>query len=188
MTSVIAIGWIIALLYYFINVLVLRQICYQSVGNLRNVIIITFSIIGILLVIFWGTNLYVNLGVKNNIGDSSNEDSFVDYDDYNVKIRTITITPEDYDSDHSWDNAKFTAEYILSKWKNGEATEQSMIEIMDEYGFEQGGGKLISINRREYVEEIDEWCFDRNRKAGDVAIIENIYGYTIIYFSGISKN
>ena len=35
-----------------------------------------------------------------------------------------------------------------------------------------------------YVEEVDDWCFDRNRKSGDVAIIENVYGYTIVYFVG----
>lgn len=93
----------------------------------------------------------------------------------NVAIRTISLSD------------KFTAEYILTIWKNGKATEQTMIEIMDEYGAEQGGGKLYIIDRGEFVEEIDEWCFSSSRKVGDYAIIENVYGYTICYVSGFNK-
>ena len=36
----------------------------------------------------------------------------------------------------------------------------------------------------DWIEEVDNWCFDRNRAVGDVAIIENVYGYTIVYFAG----
>ena len=38
-----------------------------------------------------------------------------------------------------------------------------------------------------FVEEIDEWCFDRNRKIGDVAIIKNYYGYSVCYFSTVKE-
>jgi hypothetical protein len=92
-----------------------------------------------------------------------------------VAVRTISIADE------------FTAEYILETWKSGEATEDSMIEIMDEYGMEQGGGQLYIIEPGQFVDEIDEWCFDNNRRAGDVAIIENVYGFSICYFSGKAK-
>lgn len=93
----------------------------------------------------------------------------------NVAVRTISLSD------------KFTAEYVLAKWKNGEATEQAMIEIMNEHGAKQGGGKLYIIERGEFVEEIDEWCFSSNRKVGDYEIIENVYGYTICYISGFNK-
>ena len=93
----------------------------------------------------------------------------------NVAVRTISLSD------------KFTAEYVLATWKNGKATEQTMIEIMNEYGAEQGGGKLYVIERGEFIEEIDEWCFSSNRKVGDYAIIENAYGYTICYISGFNK-
>ena len=93
----------------------------------------------------------------------------------NVAVRTISLSD------------KFTAEYVLATWKNGKATEQTMIEIMNEYGAEQGGGKLYVIERGEFIEEIDEWCFSSNRKVGDYAIMENAYGYTICYISGFNK-
>ena len=82
----------------------------------------------------------------------------------------------------------FTAEYILTKWKGGEATEASMIEIMDQYGADQGGGQLYIIDRGTFVEEIEQWCFDADRKPGDYAIIENIYGYSICYISYLNMS
>lgn len=81
----------------------------------------------------------------------------------------------------------FTAEYVLSLWELGEATEASMIEIMDEYGADQGGGQLYIIDPGVFVEEIDVWCFDPSRQPGDYAIIENPYGYTICYISMLNK-
>lgn len=81
----------------------------------------------------------------------------------------------------------FTAEYVLSLWELGEATETSMIEIMDEYGADQGGGQLYIIDPGIFVEEIDAWCFDPSRQPGDYAIIENPYGYTICYISMLNK-
>ncbi len=95
---------------------------------------------------------------------------------HNVAVRTISLGDE------------FTAEFVLATWKNGEATEQSMIKIMNEYGSEQGGGKLYVIERGDFVEEIDDWCFSSKRKVGDYAIIENAYGYTICYISGFNKD
>lgn len=81
----------------------------------------------------------------------------------------------------------FTAEFVLSLWEIGEATETTMIEIMDEYGADQGGGQLYIIDPGTFVEEIDDWCFDPNRQPGDYAIIENPYGYTICYISMLNS-
>ena len=92
-----------------------------------------------------------------------------------VGIRTIALSD------------KYTAEYVLASWENGVATESTMIEIMNEYGASQGGGRLYEISRGEFVQEIDEWCFAQNRKVGDYAIIENAYGYSICYISSISR-
>ena len=99
--------------------------------------------------------------------------SYIEYDSYYVGVRTITFS----------DN--FTAEYVLGLWKRGEATEDSMKEIMDEYGEEQGGGQLYVIEKGYFVDEVDEWCFDRSRQVGDVEIIENDYGFSLCYFSSV---
>ena len=60
-----------------------------------------------------------------------------------------------------------------------------MKEIMDEYGEEQGGGQLYVIEKGYFVDEVDEWCFDRSRQVGDVEIIENDYGFSLCYFSSV---
>lgn len=88
-----------------------------------------------------------------------------------LAVRTITL------------GDSFTAEFVLSLWELGEATEATMIEIMDEYGSEQGGGQLYIIDPGVFVEEIDAWCFSPDRQLGDYAIIENPYGYSICYIS-----
>lgn len=80
-----------------------------------------------------------------------------------------------------------TAEFVLSLWELGEATEASMIEIMDEYGAYQGGGQLYIIDPGTFVEEIDAWCFASERQPGDYAIIENPYGFSICYISMLNK-
>ena len=106
------------------------------------------------------------------VGNNDKQHSQVEQITHNVGIRTITFSD------------KFTAEYVLASWENGEKTEQSMIDIMDKYGAEQGGGQLYIITPGEFVEDIDEWCFSKKRKQGDFAIIENVYGFSLCYFSG----
>ena len=110
---------------------------------------------------------------KNGYGDNNGYGDYIPYDSYNVGIRTITI------------DSKFMAEYIYEQWKNGEATEASMVTIMKKYGADQGGGQMIFVAPGDLVEEVDSWCFDRTRKVGDTAIIENVYGYTICYFASV---
>jgi hypothetical protein len=94
---------------------------------------------------------------------------------YNVAVRTISL-PD-----------RAIAESFVATWKSGTATENKLIALMDEYGASQGGGKLYVIQRGEFVEEIDSWCFSVNRKVGDCAIIENAYGYSICYISGFNE-
>ena len=91
-----------------------------------------------------------------------------------LAVRTITLD-------------SFTAEIILSLWELGEATETTMIAIMDEYGADQGGGQLYIIDPGTFVSEIDAWCFDPARQPGDYAIIENPYGYSICYISMLNN-
>ena len=97
---------------------------------------------------------------------------------YNVCLRTITFSDES------------TAEYVYSIWKNGESTEQTLVALLNEYGAKQGnqgaGSREYVVRPGEYVKEIDEWCFSSDRKVGDCAIIENVYGYSICYISDIN--
>ena len=132
--------------------------------NKKKIIIISIdSIIAFVLIVVF---IALLAGNRNGAHDEINT----------VGIRTISFSD------------KFTAEYVLESWKNGKATESSMIEIMDEYGSEQGGGQLYIITRGEFVEEIEEWCFSSDRKIGDYAIIENAYGYSLCYISSFNES
>lgn len=90
-----------------------------------------------------------------------------------VGVRTISL------------DSKFMAEYVLAVWQRGETTEETLIDVMDEYGASQGGGQLYVIQRGDFIEEIDDWCFSANRRVGDIAIIEDDYGFSICYISSI---
>lgn len=143
----------------------------ETVKKSKKKIIIIAVCIALVLVLTVGI---IALCMNNNGGDGKSNDRPATVQ--NVAVRTISLSD------------KFTAEYVIATWENGKATEQTMIEIMNEYGATQGGGKLYIIERGEFIEEIDEWCFSSNRKVGDYAIIENAYGYTICYISGFNKD
>ncbi len=81
----------------------------------------------------------------------------------------------------------YTANYIYELWMAGEVTEDSLVELMNEYCSDQGGGMLHIIGKDELISEVDTWCFANERKPGDCAIIENDYGYTICYISNITE-
>ena len=92
-----------------------------------------------------------------------------------IGVRTISVSDE------------FMAEYIFIKMQNTVAGEAGIIELMDYYAPEQGGGQLHTIGPEfgVWVEEVETWCFDTTRKVGDLAMIETAYGYTICYISSI---
>ena len=177
-TPAMSIGWIIALLYYFINVLMLRRICHFSkakdVKTPRIKIVVTLTVA---LIIFVLSTIGANsvLADTHNKGNNATSESSNSSDDVKyMGVRTITLSDESM------------AQSIYNEWQNGGATESLLITIMNEYGSTQGGGTLHTIEQGEYIDEIDRWCFDAEREVGDSAIIKNDYGYTIIYISSIN--
>ncbi len=128
----------------------------------RNWFIIILIILLVLLIAF---------AVVGLLTDNSND--IIEYESYYVGVRTISVDDET------------TAQIIVSIWEENGATEDEMIALMDKYGASQGGGQLYIIEPGYLIEEVNDWCFDRNRKVGDVAIIKNAYGYTICYFSTV---
>lgn len=119
--------------------------------------------------------------MKDMLADGTVDELISKYsDELNINIGHVRIGLRTIALDD-----RVTAENILNEWKNGEATEGSLIQIMDMYGATQGGGQLYLIELGDFVEEINNWCFDKNREVGDTAIIENRYGYSICYISSI---
>lgn len=92
-----------------------------------------------------------------------------------VGVRTISIADE------------FLAKYILATMQQNNDGEDGIIAIMDTYAPEQGGGQLCWIEPGMWVAEVDDWCFDSDRKVGDFALIESAYGYTICYISSFGE-
>lgn len=115
----------------------------------------------------------------------SNPSVFIDVDgttyDLNeyeqcVVMRTISL------SDKIW------ADLIYAQMEHMNFQEKAIITIMNEHGADQGGGKAYIVVPGVFVEEIDDWVFDSERKEGDITIIENHYGYSICYISKIYKS
>lgn len=100
-----------------------------------------------------------------------------------VIVRTITIEDE-YWADLIFTSMKKEGFYEENGF-NKVFQEKDVIRIMDENGAEQGGGIGRIVTPGMYVDEVDEWCFDSRRKVGDMAMIENEYGYTLCYISFI---
>ena len=121
--------------------------------------------------IVWGIIIIIPVLIAILVANNSNKEI------HNISLRTITFSEES------------TAEYVYSTWQNGNATEQSLVELMNKYGAkqgDQGAGRLYFAEPGDYVEEIDEWCFSPKRKVGDCTIIKNDYGYTICYISELN--
>lgn len=131
-----------------------------------------------------GTVRKITSKYKSYLTDSEKSDYYTDivgkvYDlegyDKCAIVRTITLDGE------------FTAEFVYARMEGYDFDEEKIIEIMDEFGSEQGGGEGHLIEPGDYIEEVDEWCFANDRAEGDIAIVENDYGYSICYISAIFK-
>lgn len=82
--------------------------------------------------------------------------------------------------------AKQNAEDALKTWQEGDKTEESFAtlasKLTEDTGSTSTGGLYKNIFPGQMTSEFENWCFDANRKAGDVEIIESDYGYHVMYF------
>ena len=92
-------------------------------------------------------------------------------------------------SEKEWKNAKKKADKILKEYKDGEKTSDSFAALAKEYSKDSNasdGGIYENVTPNQMVPTFNAWCFDSNRKEGDVAIVQTEYGYHIMYFEGKS--
>ena len=84
--------------------------------------------------------------------------------------------------------AKAEADGYLKTWQDGEATEDSFIELVKEYSDDSSastGGLFEDIYPgSSYVPNFLNWSIDASRKAGDAEVIETEYGYHVMYYVG----
>ena len=85
------------------------------------------------------------------------------------------------------ETAKKEAERLLQVWKDGNATEQTFIDLVKEHSDDSSkdeGGLFEDIHRESsYVTNFKNWAIDPERKAGDTGVIETEYGYHVMYYS-----
>ncbi len=80
------------------------------------------------------------------------------------------------------------AQSILTQWQNGPATEESFIELCDQYNENAVEGALYEgLDTSSMSEEINAWLGDPARKAGDTAAFteENGSNY-VFYYVGVN--
>ncbi len=88
--------------------------------------------------------------------------------------------------------ARAEAERILALWLEN-ATEDNFAELANTYSEDNGGevtngGIYTDItSSSSFVTQFKNWCIDENRKVGDYEIVETIYGYHIMFFSGTTE-
>ena len=83
--------------------------------------------------------------------------------------------------------AKKVAQSLLDQWKAGEMTEDSFAALANKEsddGDGTTGGLYEKVFPGQMVKNFNDWCFDAERKAGDVELVETEYGWHIIYFVG----
>ncbi len=90
-------------------------------------------------------------------------------------------------SDAEKKTAKDEAEKLLAEWKEGNANEESFIELVKKHsddGSKDTGGLYEDISPvSNFVDSFKNWSLDESRKPGDVEIIESEYGYHIMFYS-----
>ena len=84
--------------------------------------------------------------------------------------------------------AKTEAERLLQVWKDGNATEETFIELVKEHsddGSASEGGLFEDIHpESQYVPSFLSWSLDTARKTGDTGVIVSDYGYHVMYYVG----
>ena len=90
-------------------------------------------------------------------------------------------------SDEEIAAAKATAEGYLKTWQDGEATEESFIELVQNHSMDSSateGGLFEDIHPASpYVPNFLNWAIDPSRQVGDAEVIETEYGFHVMYFS-----
>ncbi len=107
-----------------------------------------------------------------------------------VDLRHILLLPEDTSSEQSWTNRYRDAERKLNSWKasfrrcEGSFAEIAYAESKEEATYKEGGF-YYQVHQGQLTSELDAWCFDTERQAGDTTIIRDGSGIHMLYISRV---
>ena len=130
-----------------------------------------------------------------------------------VDIRHILLIPDDADiasdgsitaSENDWANCEVRARDLVEKWQKrvrntkyaqfaeGRVPEARFSEFAKEYSQDAGsrinGGLYVQLSQGQLAPELDAWCFDSSREAGDYEIIRSSAGYHIVFLRSINEH
>lgn len=86
--------------------------------------------------------------------------------------------------------AKEEAEKLYNEWLKGDKSEDSFSKLAKEKTDDSNGdqgGLYEDIVPGQMVTTFNDWCFDKDRKAGDHGIVVTEYGYHIMFYSSDSE-
>ena len=107
-----------------------------------------------------------------------------------VDIRHILLQPEDTSSEQSWIDCERRAERLLNSWKSsfrrseGSFAELAYAESKEAATYKEGGF-YYQLHQGQLISELDAWCFDPSRTAGDTAVIRTGSGIHMLYLSRV---
>lgn len=81
--------------------------------------------------------------------------------------------------------AKEKATKFMLEWEKGDKTSESFAELANKNSADSDGtdgGLYERVYPGQMVESFNDWCFDANRKPGDIDVVETEYGAHVIYF------
>ncbi len=123
-----------------------------------------------------------------------------------VTVRQLMLVPKGFEgnpvtvaedgtvtcSEDLWQLCLEDAEYIMKEWnKRYVKTENYFADmtrkLSEDPGSSLDGGQLLNVRPGQLVKELDDWCFDPARKAGEIATIRSPLGIHIVYFSGTTE-
>lgn len=107
-------------------------------------------------------------------------------------------------SDEDWARCEVQARDLLGKWQKrvkgtkyaefaeGRVPEARFAEFAKDHSQDEGsrinGGRYVNVAPGVLLPELDAWCFDEARQAGDYEIIRTVAGYHIVFLSAINEN
>ena len=145
----------------------------------------------------WLYNASTKVGDKKLVSDTENGKYYIillvegKHQADTVTARHILFMTKDQSSGEALSadkikEAKQNAENALKTWQEGDKTEESFAalasELTEDTGSTSTGGLYKNIYPGQMMGEFEDWCFNADRKTGDVEIIETDAGYHVMYF------
>ena len=80
---------------------------------------------------------------------------------------------------------------LMEEFNKGDKTAESFAALAtkhtDDTGSKENGGLYENIYPGQMVENFEDWCYDAERKVGDVGMVETEYGWHLMFFVGDSE-